>query len=243
MAGGGLGAAASRAIQRWQGWRALRGDPLPAIRGASPGAALDVGCGRGDLGALLIERGWRVTGVEPSHTACAAARARGIDARRGTLADVELPAPGYDVAIFQHSLEHVNEPLRDLRLARTALRDDGTLLVSLPNFDSWQRCLFGARWFHLDLPRHRTHFSAAGLERLLSRAGFAVDRLSTSTTAVGLPATLQYRLFGRCLFRGGLALRAAALVAALAYPLSRAIDVLAGGGDQTNAVARPARVS
>src|SRR6266513_1693555 len=58
---------------------------LNAITAATPGTLLDVGCGRGDLGAAFIRRGWRARGVEPSPEACAVARRQGVDAREGTL--------------------------------------------------------------------------------------------------------------------------------------------------------------
>src|SRR5438128_1311472 len=42
-----------------------------------------------------------------------------------------------------------------------------------------------------------------GLERLLRRSGFERVELATSTTADGLPVSLQYRLFGLRRFRAG----------------------------------------
>ena len=227
----------SAAIQRWQGWRALRTAPLSEARSVGPARAVDVGCGRGDLAAHLVGHGWRVTGIEPSGEACAAAAARGVDARQGTLEQVELEADAYDVAVFQHSLEHVVDPVGDLRRVRTALRDGGLVLVSVPHFDSWQRRRFRDRWYHLDLPRHRVHFTRAGLADALTAAGLRPVRLSTSTSAVGLPATLQYGVFGRCLFPDGLRLRVASGLCAATLPLSRLADRLAGDGDVLHAVA------
>ena len=62
--------------------------------------------------------------------------------------------------------------------------------------------------------------------------------LTSSTSTVGLPATLQYALFGRCLFPGGLPLRVAAGLCVFVLPLARLLDRLGGGGDQLHAVAR-----
>jgi SAM-dependent methyltransferase len=228
----------SAAIRAWQGFLALRGFPLESSRELPPGRAVDVGCGRGDLGALLMRRGWQVTGVEPSADACAGARARGIDARQGTLADVPLEPDTYEIAVFKHSLEHVDDPVADLQRVREALRPGGLVLVTVPNFSSWQRRRFGSSWYHLDLPRHRVHFTPGALRRALDRAGFEPVRLDTSTSTVGLPATLQYALAGRCLFPDGLGLRVASGLCALALPASLLADRLAGAGDQLHAVAR-----
>jgi SAM-dependent methyltransferase len=233
----GVIAAVSHVIRAAQGARALRRFPLAAATGQR---GLDVGCGRGDLAAEFVKRGWTMTGVEPSENACAAARARGVDARAGTLATVALEPSAYDFAVFQHSLEHTLDPRGDLATVAAALKPGGAIAVTVPNFASWQARRFKDRWFHLDLPRHRTHFTPAGLDAALTRAGLRAERIDTSTSAVGLPGTVQYALAGRCLFPSGLKLRVAAGLAALALPLARALDRRRGGGDQLHAVARRA---
>jgi SAM-dependent methyltransferase len=234
---GGLVGRISGLIQRWQGSRALRTQPLRAIAERSPGRLVDVGCGRGDLGAFLIERGWAVTGIEPSANACEAARSRGVDARQGTVETVELEPDGYDGAVFRHSLEHVTDPVAALEAARTALRPGGLVMVSVPNFGGWQRRRFGSRWYHLDLPRHRVHFTADAMRGALERAGLEPVSITTSTSAVGLPASVQYAVAGRCLFPSGLPLRIAVGLCALAWPAARVADGL-GGGDVLEVVGR-----
>ena len=217
---------------RWRYWRALRRPPLSALDG--PGRLLDVGAGRGDLGVVLGERGWRVTALDPSPDACAEAEARGVEAERGTLLEAEPRLAGdLDVVAFQHSLEHVSEPAADLEAARRLLRPGGAVLVTLPNFGSWQRRRFGTDWFHLDLPRHRSHFTPAGIRALLERTGFAVESVSTSTSADGLPMSVRYRR-GRS-GRGGLATTGLVVLGA---PLSGVFGRLTDG-DLLHAVGRP----
>ena len=203
-----------------------------------PGRIVDVGCGRGDLAAQLIERGWRASGVEPSEGACEVARARGIDARLGTLDTVDLEAEGYDAAVFQHSLEHVTDPSVALAKTRVALKPGGVVVVVIPNFGSWQRRRFGSRWFHLDLPRHRVHFTPKALARSMEQAGLSVVEIGTMSSAVGLPGSIQYALAGECRFPSGLPLRLATGVAYLLSPVSRLLDRLAGGGDFLWGIAR-----
>jgi len=226
----------SRVIVSTQTRRALSQPPLAAISQLPRGRVLDVGCGRGDLAAAFATRGWQAVGIDPSAAACAAAAAKGVDARAGTLATVELDANAYDAAYFQHSLEHSDDIRRDLEIVASALRPGGVLAVTVPNFASWQRRRFGDRWYHLDLPRHRTHFTEAGLAKALGRAGFSTESTSSSTSTVGLPGTLQYTLFGRCLFPSGLPLRIATGLCLLQLPLARLLDHR--GGDQLHAIAR-----
>jgi SAM-dependent methyltransferase len=230
--------AISAVIQARQRRAARRRPPLDAVAALPPGRGLDVGCGRGDVAAGLVRDGWRMTGVEPSAGACAVARERGVDAREGVLATVALEAQAYDAAIFQQSLEHTDDPVGDLRRTHAALRSGALLAVSVPDAGSWQARRFAGRWYHLDLPRHRVHFTAPALARALAEAGFADVRTFTSTSAVGLWASVQYRAWGRCLFPEGLALRVAAGLCALGLPLARLADRLAGGGDVLHATAR-----
>jgi 2-polyprenyl-3-methyl-5-hydroxy-6-metoxy-1,4-benzoquinol methylase len=227
----------SMAIQRLQSWQALRTAPLERLATLPAGRLLDVGCGRGDLGSWLVRRGWSVVGVEPSAGACGVARARGVDARVGTLAEVKLESETYDAVVFRQSLEHVDDPVVDLRRARKALRDGGVAIISVPNFGCWQSRRFGERWFHLDLPRHRFHFDANVLSSTLARAGFAKVEMSTSSSAVGLPASIQYAIAGRCLFRAGLMMRVALATCTLTAPLAWLLDRLAGEGDVLHAIA------
>jgi hypothetical protein len=44
----------------------------------------------------------------------------------------------------------------------------------VPNLASAQARMGRDRWFHLDVPRHRTHFTPDGLGRLLEARGFEV---------------------------------------------------------------------
>ena len=183
-----------------------------------------------------------MAGVEPDALACERAREVGVDARHGTLADVELEADAYDLVIFRHSLEHTADPVGDLRKVARALRPGGTLLISVPNFASRWRRVFGSRWFPLDLPRHRTHFTPEGMRRALEQAGLRTTDISHASISVSLPASIQYALAGRCLFPGGLSLRIASGIAGLLLPLTALIDRVLRTGDELNAVAvRPVR--
>jgi 2-polyprenyl-3-methyl-5-hydroxy-6-metoxy-1,4-benzoquinol methylase len=227
----------SRAVQRLQSWQALHTPPLKRLAELPAGRLLDVGCGRGDLGSWFVRLGWSVVGVDPSAQACAVARTRGVDTRVGTLADVALEPHAYDAVVFRQSLEHVTDPVGDLRRACEALRDGGVAIVSVPNFGCWQSHRFGGCWFHLDLPRHRFHFNAKAMRMMLARAGFRWVELTTCSSSVGLPASIQYALAGRCLFPDGLKLRIAVALCAPATPFIWLLDRLAGEGEVLHAVA------
>jgi SAM-dependent methyltransferase len=231
--------ALATALFRWYYRRLLARPPFEHLRRIAPGRLLDVGAGRGDLGVVSAEQGWHVTGLEPSAEACEEGRRRGVEMVEGTLGDASADAlgRGYDAIVFQHALEHVAEPRDDLLRAHELLRPGGVLLAAVPNFGSWQRRRFGDAWFHLDLPRHRSHFTAAGLERALVNCGFDRVELTTMTTRDGLPNSVQYRLFGKRRFRAGLSLYATSGLSVALMPVSGLANALGGGGDELGAAA------
>jgi 2-polyprenyl-3-methyl-5-hydroxy-6-metoxy-1,4-benzoquinol methylase len=234
----GVGGRLQRAARRLILNRALTRQPFGWLAELPPGTLLDVGCGRGDLAATFARRGWRVSGVDPSADACAAARAQGVDARAGTVESVEFAPGSFDAVVMSHSLEHVLEPLADLTRIHRATRPGGFIVISVPNFASWQRAKFGASWFHLDLPRHRTHFTPQALARALTSAGFDLVSVQSASDGGSLLASLQYWAAGRLLLDRGLAAWMGYAIGALLSPLAAFADRMLGEAPLLHAIAR-----
>lgn len=153
----------------------------------------EIGAGDGSLVAALVASGYDAAGAEP-YRHPRAARER-ID--RKTVDDVELPPHSQDAVVLWHVLEHLDDPAETLRRAHEWLREGGRLLVAVPNLRSLQARIGGDRWFQLDLPRHTTHFTPAGLARLLERTGFRSCRTSqlvVEQNVVAMWQTLLNRL-------------------------------------------------
>jgi SAM-dependent methyltransferase len=144
---------------------------LEGARGGAPGRLLDVGAGRGRFVAEAREAGWQACGIEPSQRGVAGARALGIELQRGAIADADVLAGSFDAATLWHVLEHLDEPGPALVRIAGWLRPGGLLLVGVPNLGSVQARVGGAAWYHFDVPRHRTHFTVAGLHALLRANG------------------------------------------------------------------------
>lgn len=146
--------------------------PVRMLRraGVAPGArVLDAGAGRGRLVEALRTAGYDARGIEPA----ARGGGAGTAVARATIAGHE--DSGLDAVALWHVLEHLDDPAGALERIRAWLAPGGVLLAGVPNLASWQAAIAGERWMHLDAPRHRTHFTPAGLSTLLGRHGLAVE--------------------------------------------------------------------
>ena len=142
-----------------------------------PGARLlDVGAGRGRFVASARGAGYCARGIEPSPRGVEAALRDGVGLHRAGWEDAEVEPESLDAVIFWHVLEHLDDPAAAAARAATWLRPGGVLLAGVPNLDSWQARIGGDRWYHLDVPRHRMHFTPRGLDALLRRAGLQPQR-------------------------------------------------------------------
>jgi len=139
---------------------------------------LDVGCGSGTLLGLLKQRGFRVTGLDFSAEAAAIAKAEnGVDVAVGTLEEAHFPAESFDVVTLFHVMEHVTTPRQVLAEVSRVLKPNGVAILQVPNIESWQFKIFGARWYGLDIPRHVIDYSRNSMLKLLADSGFVVNRI------------------------------------------------------------------
>jgi 2-polyprenyl-3-methyl-5-hydroxy-6-metoxy-1,4-benzoquinol methylase len=134
---------------------------------------LDVGCGSGDLLVRLRDMGAReVRGLDFSPTATAICREKDLDVETGTFPDYPETSGDFDAIFMINYIEHVQDPLVELKKAAMLLRPGGILIGELPNFDSLDRVLFRQYWGGNHCPRHTYQFGPTILTSILRTAGF-----------------------------------------------------------------------
>jgi SAM-dependent methyltransferase len=171
-------------------FRELKGrHPLP-WRGE--GKVLDVGCGAGGNLKTLQAQGWDPYGIEISEVAAAHARELVTEnIHAGTLESAPFSAKSFDLVLMSHSLEHLPSPVDALQRIHRLLKDDGLLVVSVPNVNSVEFKVFGPWWFQLDPPRHFYHFDRDTLTKAVAQAGFRVHLVRTAVSSTFFMASLD----------------------------------------------------
>jgi 2-polyprenyl-3-methyl-5-hydroxy-6-metoxy-1,4-benzoquinol methylase len=163
---------------------------------------LDVGCAAGRLGESLKRRQpARVVGIESTPAAAQRAHSRLDQVIQG---DAEFQEPGtddpsFDCIVCGDVLEHMRDPERFLRRARSWLVSEGVVVASIPNVrhHSVVSSLLEGNWTYeaaglLD-ETHLNFFTRRDMLDLFGRAGFRVDGLR----AVPGPGYEEWRERGR----------------------------------------------
>jgi len=171
-------------------WRkvvfSLLGQNLMTFVPSKPhGRILDVGCGNGAHLKWMKEHGWETYGLDINAQACKIAEKNGIETFCGELEEANYPDNSFDVVTMNQVLEHVHSPCSCLKEAYRVLKDEGLLIVCVPNIDSYESKILKKYWPDLDVPRHLFHFNLETLKYLLERNTFYVEKIRSKNW--GLP--------------------------------------------------------
>jgi 2-polyprenyl-3-methyl-5-hydroxy-6-metoxy-1,4-benzoquinol methylase len=153
------------------------------------GTVLDIGCGSGDLLAVLQERGHGILGVDSSAVSVGAARDRvgdttGSRILQGTLADLPIGDGSVDTALLVEVVEHVRDDDLDVMLAEAyrVIRPGGSIFISTPNSEDLGRetvqCPDCGAQFHR--MQHIRSWTPATLKDRLEAAGFRTVTVVTT---------------------------------------------------------------
>ncbi|MFQ3664403.1 MAG: class I SAM-dependent methyltransferase, partial [Chloroflexaceae bacterium] len=144
-----------------------------------PGArVLEIGCGEGLLLDELRRRGLRVTGIEPSIAASAAARSKGLDVHTGYFPGVPIEGP-FDAVVMSHVLEHLSQPIETL-VAIDRLLNGGYVLLIQTNWRGLIPRICGRRWYAWVPDQHFWHFTPRGLMQLFQPLGWRTRAIDYS---------------------------------------------------------------
>jgi methionine biosynthesis protein MetW len=149
-----------------------------------PGShVFDVGCGEGQLAAILTDKGCQVDGMDIKLDRVEGSRHHYKNLIEGNIEtfDFNRHARKYDVVVFSDVLEHLQRPEKVLAKAPLLINDKGKTLISLPNVAYYSNrlgLLFGRWEYQNEGILDRTHlrfFTMLTGRELVESCGFSVE--------------------------------------------------------------------
>jgi ubiquinone/menaquinone biosynthesis C-methylase UbiE len=134
---------------------------------------LDVGAYIGVFVEAATGSGWDAMGLEPSTWAVRCARERGLTVEQGTLEEANLDSDSFDALTMWDVIEHLGDPVGEMRHAYRILRPGGWIAIHTMDLDSLFARIMGPRWPWL-MEMHIYYFTRRTLGDLLAKAGFRV---------------------------------------------------------------------
>lgn len=147
-------------------------------RANKDGFVIEVGANDGTFLDVLKKNSFdNLLGIEPSIACSEIAKSKGhkietVHLNKEESLKIKERYGKAEVVICRHVLEHVSEPFELLVSIRNLLKDNGILLIEVPNSLQIINHLYG----HELWEEHLHHFSPENLKMIVQRAGFKVEK-------------------------------------------------------------------
>lgn len=141
------------------------------------GSLLDIGCATGVFLKEAQNRGWQVEGVEISKYAWEyATTVYQLKVFNGTLKQkISLSNIYYDVVTMWDYIEHVPNPVEEIREVSRILKKDGFLFLTTPDINSIPAKITRSRWLGFKkYIEHLYYFEFITIKKLLEQSGFQI---------------------------------------------------------------------
>lgn len=153
-------------------------------------AILDLGCGSGNLLYSLKNSGFtNLNGIDPylekeiiiPH----------LKLMKKTLND--LPKEDkFDLIIFSHSLEHMDNHYEIMQKVSEILKDEGYIIVSMPVKTDYIWKLYGINWVQIDAPRHFFIHSLKSFDILIKKTNLNINHINFNSNEFLFWGSEQY---------------------------------------------------
>ena len=135
----------------------------------SRGTILDIGCGTGEFLNYCKENNWQTLGIEPGLDARKQAQEKHNLSVNDEAYISQIPDNSFDVITLWHVLEHVHELNERVAELKRIIKDNGVVIIAVPNHTSYDAKHYKEVWAAYDLPRHLYHFSPATITKLFEK--------------------------------------------------------------------------
>lgn len=137
-------------------------------------SVLDIGCGTGDFLVACNKNKWEVNGIEPNCNAREIALKKLNRNHTTNLIKEDIlkylnKNKKFDVITMWHVLEHVSDLEVYISNLKKLLKPNGTIIIAVPNYKSYDANYYGKYWAAYDVPRHLWHFSKKSIKLLFEK--------------------------------------------------------------------------
>ena len=132
--------------------------------------ALDFGSGDGAFIRFMSSNTFTIDALDPFF------KAEDINHKNFYSKLSEVPENQYDIIFMWHSLEHVQMLENTINEVYKKIKDNGSLVVAVPNHKSFDSFYYKETWAALDVPRHLWHFTTSSIKKLMIKHGFKLKR-------------------------------------------------------------------
>jgi SAM-dependent methyltransferase len=150
------------------------------------GRMLDVGAGDAHFLRAAQARGWEAHGTEYAPSKVQEAHGAGLRMHEAPWRPVDADG-SFDVVSALEVVEHLVDPLDELRWMARLVRPGGAVVLTTPNFSALSRRILGPRWRAIAYPEHLSLFTARTLHKGAERAGLRRLEVRTTGLSTGEP--------------------------------------------------------
>lgn len=150
---------------------------------------LDVGCGTGILLHKMKESGFNnVMGIDPFIDETIS-YPNGLKILKKNFDELDKK---FDFIMFNHSFEHMENPLEVMKQSNKLLNNNKYLLLRVPVADSYAFKHYRENWCSLDAPRHLFLHTKKSIELLAKQSGFVIKKINYDSRSWQLWGSEQY---------------------------------------------------
>lgn len=138
---------------------------------------LDVGCGTGDFLQTAKQNNWIVSGIEPNEQAREIANKKTGNSVYEIEKLSKFKSESFDVITLWHVLEHLPNLDNHIGIFKKLLKPHGTLIIAVPNYNSYDATYYKEFWAAYDVPRHLWHFNKTSISKLVLKVSMEVIKI------------------------------------------------------------------
>lgn len=143
------------------------------------GDLLDVGCGKGYF-LYACKNHFRCTGFDITNANQAFIRdSLNLNLEISPWDKARFKPQSFDAITLWHSLEHILDPFSALRKCVTWLKNDGVIIIEVPNHGGTDGRILYDKWPDWDIPFHTHHFTRESLLCMLAKIDLIPSQIST----------------------------------------------------------------